>query len=129
MTDDRPSQDENNVWLHAAAPTLRSFESNERTGKWCIFRSEHEIDQSWATIKALATEEKILLAKVSTAIGRRYHDGHVICVYTLDWNDYADVMTVREVLRAAGFTDELGYKRDVDTTRRIYGPQEWYLRA
>ncbi|WP_454737163.1 putative phosphothreonine lyase domain-containing protein [Cupriavidus necator] len=129
MTDDRPSLNEKEVWLHVAAPSLKSFESNESTGKWCIFRSEHEIDQSWATVKDLAAAEKILLAKVSTAIGRRYHDGHVICIYTLDWNNHADLMTVREVLRAAGFTEEMGYKRDVDTTRRIYGPNEWYVRA
>lgn len=39
------------------------------------------------------------------------------------------LMTVREVLRAAGFTEELGYKRDVDTNGRIYGPDKWYVRA
>lgn len=129
MKDDRPSQDNKNVWLQAAAPSLRSFESNERTGKWCIFRSEYEIDQAWATVKELAATEKLLLAKVSTAIGCRYHDGHVICIYTLDWSDHADLMTVRQILRAAGFTEELGYKRDIDTARRIYGSREWFVRA
>ncbi|BDB27326.1 hypothetical protein CTP10_R47310 [Cupriavidus sp. P-10] len=38
-------------------------------------------------------------------------------------------MIVRQVLRDAGFTAEMDYKRDVDTTLRIYGPNEWYLRA
>jgi hypothetical protein len=32
-------------------------------------------------------------------------------------------------LRALGYVDELGYKRDIDTLRRLYGPDEWYLRA
>nr|WP_233528268.1 hypothetical protein [Cupriavidus sp. P-10] len=80
-------------------------------------------------MQGLAADEKILLAKVSSAIGRRYHDGHVICIFTLDWNDQADLMIVRQVLRDAGFTAEMDYKRDVDTTLRIYGPNEWYLRA
>lgn len=129
MKDDRPSLHERPAWLHVAALSLKSFDSNESTGKWCIFRSEHDSDESWWTIQSLAADEKIILAKVSTAIGRRYHDGHVICVYTLDWNDHADLMAVREVLRVAGFTEEMGYKRDVDTTRRIYDEDEWYLRA
>jgi hypothetical protein len=38
-------------------------------------------------------------------------------------------MRVREVLRSLGFGEELGYKRDIDTQNRIYGPGEWYLRA
>lgn len=38
-------------------------------------------------------------------------------------------MIVRDVLRAAGFTEELGYKRDIDTIQRIYGTDEWYVRA
>lgn len=129
MRDERPSTNEQDVWLNTAAPSLTSFASDEHTGKWCIFRAEHEIDESWTTIKALAAQEKILIAKVSTAIGRRYHDGHVICIYTRNWNDRADLMTVRDVLRAAGFTEELGYKRDIDTMRRVYGPDEWYVRA
>lgn len=129
MKDERPSQDEINVWLDTAAPSLRFFSSNFDTGKWCIFRSAEEIDEAWATVKALAAAEKILCAKVSTAIGRRYHEGHVICIYTADWNDQADLMTVRGVLRDAGFTEELGYKRDCDTIKRVYGAEEWYVRA
>lgn len=40
---------------------------------------------------------------------------HVICIYTRDWQDVAEVQRVREVLRAAGFNERLGYKRDADT--------------
>jgi hypothetical protein len=33
------------------------------------------------------------------------------------------------MLRSLGFVEELGYKRDIDTLNRVYGPDEWYLRA
>jgi hypothetical protein len=40
-----------------------------------------------------------------------------------------ELMRVRDVLRTLGFLEEIGYKRDVDTRSKLYGPGEWYLRA
>ena len=40
---------------------------------------------------------------------------HVICVYTPDWQNVAEVRGVRDVLRKVGFSERLGYKRDIDT--------------
>lgn len=42
---------------------------------------------------------------------------HLICVYTLDLEDKAEIARVRQVLREAGFGTSLGYKRDIDTMR------------
>jgi nuclear transport factor 2 (NTF2) superfamily protein len=39
----------------------------------------------------------------------------VIYVYTKDWADEADVMRVRQKLRDLGFTDRIGYKRNIET--------------
>jgi len=39
----------------------------------------------------------------------------VICVYTYDWTNEADVMRVRKALRDLGFTRKLPYKSDADT--------------
>jgi hypothetical protein len=50
-------------------------------------------------------------------------------MYTQDWTDKQDLLHVREVLRSLSFVDELGYKRDIDTLKKSYGPDEWYLRA
>lgn len=126
---DRPSQDHSRHWIYVAAPSVREFESSDRTGKWCIFRSSDEIDQAWERIVGLAAAEKILCAKVSTAFGSRHFDSHVICVYTNDWHDADDLLSTRMLLREVGFVEELGYKRDVDTARRVYGPQEWFMWA
>jgi len=44
----------------------------------------------------------------------------VIYVYTRDWRDEADVMRVREKLRELGFTERIGYKRNIETYRGEY---------
>jgi nuclear transport factor 2 (NTF2) superfamily protein len=39
----------------------------------------------------------------------------VIYIYTKDWADEADVMRVREKLRTLGFSERIGYKRNIET--------------
>ena len=41
--------------------------------------------------------------------------GEAIYVFTKDWADEPDVMRVRETLMSLGFTDRIGYKRNLDT--------------
>jgi len=105
------------------------FFSGPTTGKWCIFVPSSDVDLAWTKVRVAVDEDKLLCAKVSTALRSMGRDGHVICVYTRDWADRQDLMRVREVLRSLGFVKELGYKRDIDTRNRIYGSGEWYLRA
>lgn len=50
----------------------------------------------------------------------RPNERGLICVYTYDWTDEADVMRVREELRNLGFTWRLPYKTDEDTYNNIY---------
>jgi hypothetical protein len=51
-------------------------------------------------------------------------------VYNNDWRDEAAITAVRDVLRDLGFVEELGYKRDIDPVRGVYGTlDEWYRRA
>ena len=47
-------------------------------------------------------------------------DKHVICVYTNNANDEADVMRVREVLRELGFVGKIAYKPDTATQQGLY---------
>ena len=71
----------------------------------------------------------LLCAKVSTVLPSMAHDNtDIICVYTDNWVNAQDLKQVRDVLRTLGFTEELGYKRDVDTRSGRSGPGEWYLR-
>jgi hypothetical protein len=41
-------------------------------------------------------------------------------VYTADWQDEAEVMRVREEIRALGVEDRIGYKRNIETFRGEY---------
>ena len=74
---------------------------------------------------------EIVHAKVSGKVQASHFDNvFLICVYTCDWRDKADVMRVRKLLRDAGFVEELGYKRDADTRAGVYGTaDEWWYRA
>jgi len=112
----RPSTTEHTLWIFQAAPGA-AFESTDRTGKWCVYRTGQCIDQAWRTVRALVSNGVLLAAKVSTrrAVVVGGHEQHVICIYTADWEDLREVWRAREVLRAAGFSERLGYKRDADT--------------
>ena len=56
-------------------------------------------------------------AKVSTVVSRQVKQGkpYVICVYTYDYNDRADVMRIRQVLRDLGIKLPIPCKADEDT--------------
>lgn len=127
---DTPSEDLSRSWHLKMSPLCTTFVSGDMTGKWCIFVPRAEVDAVWHKIKDALEHNQLLCAKVSTALHSMAHKNtHVICVYTDNWANAQDLMRVRDVLRTLGFTDELGYKRDVDTRNGRTGPDEWYLRA
>ncbi len=123
-----PSVDWDHAWQFARS-THEDFSLWPQgfAGKWCIFRGTHVIDDAWRLVEKAVSVNRLQLAKVSTVLSRR--DKHVICVYTRDWRDDADVNRARIVLLEIGFGDELGYKRDVETRAGVYGNEfEWYRR-
>jgi len=96
---------------------------DEIAGKWLIFVPPSEVDFAWAKVRdATCLGELGISSKVSTA--RPDPDSRderkVIYVYTRDWRDEADVMRVREKLRELGFTERIGYKRNIETYRGEY---------
>jgi hypothetical protein len=124
-----PSRAMHANWLrvHAPAPCKTLGAS---AGKWCIFRPSRGIDAAWAIVDAAVRQGYLEEAKVSTALALPGRSQHVICVYTRDWSNLADVQFRREYLRELGFVEELSYKRNMDTSAGIYGtPDEWLLRA
>lgn len=123
-----PSKDNGRAWHYATAPGA-AFHSTGISGKWCIFRSSADIDEAWQTVRQATESGQFLCAKVSTAASRGVRPSHLICVYTHDYTDNEDVGRAREALRALGFVEELGYKRDIDTFNGVYGEGEWYVRA
>jgi hypothetical protein len=125
---EKPSEDFSRSWHIRQPPSFDESPSGDRTGKWCIFAAPVDVDSAWVQIKRAVDRDKLFCAKVSTGLRSLGRDGHVICVYTRDWEDGQDVFRVREILRSLGFVEELGYKRDIDTLNGVYGPGEWYLR-
>jgi hypothetical protein len=104
------------------------MESGE-PGKWCVFPGESAVDDAWKLIRSAVEAGRLPAAKVSTKAaaglnGNRY----VICVYNRDWRDNDEIARARAVLAELGFTEELGYKRDIETIAGVYGLGEWYLR-
>lgn len=124
-----PSKDQSRSWIYALAPGRTDFKSNASTGKWCIFRETAQIDTAWAKVSDAVARRDFECAKVSTRWGKGSCDQHVICVYTTDFNNETEVLMARSRLYALGFTEELGYKRCLDTQGNLYGDKrEWYLR-
>src|SRR2546426_2837732 len=115
----KPSEVTETYWIRAFRKSGSYPKATERSGKWLLFVPIEEIDEIWARIKT-ATEDGKLgdCSKVATmrpnpnAANPRTK---VICVYTYDSEDEADVRRVRQVLRELGFINRLPYKTDADT--------------
>lgn len=123
-----PSVNTLEFWMYCTSPNLNSFKSDEKSGKWCIFREEGEIDDVWQAISSLVENEELLLAKCSTKLSQRLGPPrpYVICVYTQDWADDAELDRTLQVIRAAGIEGSLKYKRCLETFAGIEGDSEFY---
>jgi hypothetical protein len=111
-------------WIVQDAPGMLPTEvDDELAGKWLIFVEADKVDEAWRKVRdATVRGELGISAKVSTAKPNpESRDSRkVIYVYTKDWRDESDVMRVRENLRAIGFVDRIGYKRNIETFRGEY---------
>ncbi len=97
---------------------------SERSGKWLVFATWERLDVLWPTVREATRAGRLGAAsKVST---RRPNPNAVdpakgvICVYTYDHADEADVHRVRDELRELGVTWKLPYKADADTRAGRY---------
>lgn len=122
-----PSKTAETYWIIADDPAAGDVEPyGEQAGKWLIFCSAAEVDALWKKIRdATVAGDLGVSAKVSTA--RPNPDSRderkVIYVYTRDWSDEADVMRVREALRALGVEQRIGYKRNIETFAGEYAEE------
>ena len=90
------------------------------TGKWLLFARRPFVDAAWCAVRFLTARGVLgLSAKVApashSAPGR---DDHVICVYTSNHNDVADVMRVLLTLRDAAI--QIFDKSDTSRVRLNY---------
>ena len=114
-----PSKTTQMYWIVLDAPgSPPEAIETEHAGKWLIFQEPDAVDAAWKSVRnATIAHELGISAKVSTAKPNpdSRDNRKVIYVYTKDWADEADVMRVREKLRELGFTDRIGYKRNIET--------------
>lgn len=114
-----PSRTTQMYWIVQDAPgSAPEAIEDENAGKWLIFQEPDQVDAAWIKVRnATVAGELGISTKVSTA--KPNPDSRdirkVIYVYTKDWADEADVMRVRERLKGLGFTDRIGYKRNIET--------------
>lgn len=82
-----------------------------RAGKWMLFVPPRDVDEVWAVVaRATADNELGIAAKVAVCPGideDRRRD-RLICVYTADFRDTADVARVVRKLRALGLVETKG---------------------
>ena len=96
-----------------------------RVGKWIIFGEAAATDVLWEGIYKAPTDGSLgISAKAATShpnVVRDYGNKRVICVYTYDGDDEADVFRVRDLLRRLGVTKKLYWNADSETLAGNYG--------
>jgi hypothetical protein len=98
---------------------------NVLEGKWMVFAHTRHVDFWWSQI-ATATHAGML--GISAKVSPRDDSGsHVICVYTRDYTDEADVFKVRQGLHQLGVKEHIGYKPDIYTHCRVYKGNYWRI--
>jgi hypothetical protein len=118
----RPSNCRDSLWLAVLGPVSAGAYS-AWTGKWLLWVPAEEVDERWPAIAGATVVGFLgIAAKVSTAAHPRNASGeHVICVYTADCQDHADVARVLAMLRYLGYRGRLSYKEDGMTYAGRYG--------
>lgn len=115
-----PSEITHAAFVRAIYDGKLEHEASPRTGKWLFFIAEKYIDNTWENVKKAIEAGKLWYhAKASTA-WRSKGAVYVICIYTYDYEDEADVMRIRGVLREMGFKRPTSYKTDAATQAGLY---------
>jgi hypothetical protein len=114
-----PSKTTQMYWIVQDAPgSPPEAIEDENAGKWLIFQEPDVADESWRKVRDNTVKLNLgISAKVSTSKPNpeSRDNRKVIYVYTKNWADEEDVMRVRETLRTLGFTERIGYKRNIET--------------
>ncbi|PHH60984.1 hypothetical protein CDD82_2205 [Ophiocordyceps australis] len=105
-----------------------------RTGKWLLFCEPTEVDDIWEAVARATADNKLgIAAKVAPKCpehGDRRQQ--LLCVYTADFNDKADVGRVLQYLRKLKLfkaKETIYYKPDVYTYVGLSQGNPWGLRA
>ena len=103
------------VWSRQNPPL--NFDTN-RSGKWMLFPRCAGAVAAWHIVAQAGADGQIWLAKIAPRASR---GSHLICVYTPDFTDQADVETVALRLADLGLVERsMYYKPDIFTYAGIY---------
>ncbi|MFB0522822.1 MAG: putative phosphothreonine lyase domain-containing protein, partial [Candidatus Bathyarchaeia archaeon] len=89
-----PSKTTAAPWIYAEGKGEGCYEDGQTyVGKWLIFAPRESVDEVWKRVKRATEAGRLgIEAKVSTSRPSGYKStDHVICVYTRDFRDKADV--------------------------------------
>jgi len=114
----KPSELREVYWIHVVRKSGKYPPSTPNSGKWLVFVPPRDADEIWTKIKKAAEEGRLgSFSKVATMKpnSNATSENQVICIYTYDWTDVADVMRIRDELRKLGITSRIPYKSDEDT--------------
>lgn len=120
----RPSAVKESFWVYALRRNGGVSNGMPPSGKLLLFVARERIDEAWAAI-AKATADGLLgpSSKCSTAKPNPNtvdQGSTVICVYTNNYDDEADVNRIREALRRLGFSNSIPYRLDPTTVEGRY---------
>jgi hypothetical protein len=112
-------------WIFAFRAVGEYPEDTDRSGKWLVFLPVDEIDAFWARVREAVRAGRLGdSAKVATRATTDRQRGirtHVVCIYTYDHADTADVWRIRRALRVElGVTWRIAYKADEATAKGQY---------
>lgn len=118
-----PSENAWDDWIFANYEPLMPPEgvAEERGGKWITFLRIHYVDEVWSRVRQATAEGRLTFAaKISTYRTMGGDGRFVLCVFTADAEDVADIMRVRDLLRAMDFK-RMSYKSNAMTRALEHG--------
>jgi len=103
------------LWSYQNPP---ESQNENLPGKWMLFPGCVDAVAAWRCIAEAASTGHIWSAKISPSASS---NGHLICVYTPDFTDWAGVEAIAVRLDSLGLVHKLAYyKPDIFTYARIY---------
>ncbi|KAB8346308.1 hypothetical protein FH972_023352 [Carpinus fangiana] len=103
---------------------------NVASGKWMLFPSEGQVDRVWKTVcDAMLRSNLGNMAKVATKDETK--DGRLVCIYTYDFENEADVKRVCTQLKLLGLIPDKGiyYKADAWTLLDLGSKNDYGIKA
>ncbi|KAH8645637.1 hypothetical protein BX600DRAFT_519227 [Xylariales sp. PMI_506] len=130
------SQEKNIAAAEAARDIQQlAYACHVKAGKWLLFCPAASVDELWASVaRATVNNELGVAAKVSTrGEDDQQRTERIICIYTADFTDKADVKRVAAKLRQLGLIQAKGrplyYKPDAYTYLGIGSGNAWGIKA